>query len=113
MLHQEIKNAATMSQVANEIASDLRSELEVYSSYEVLTDESEDQVNVKVRDKLEGSCWIITSSVIRSIMEVLSFYTIRYSTIDYHLDSELKLADNHQVRGVPVFVICVRKRNSE
>lgn len=113
MLHQEIKDAATMSQVVNEIASDLRSELEVYSSYEVMTDEYEDQINVKVRDNLEGSCWIITESVIRSIMEVLSCYTTRYSTIDYHLDAELKLADNHQVRGIPVFVICVRKIDSE
>lgn len=107
MLHQEINNEGRMSIVAHEMVDDLKKELEVFSSYEVLLDECKDQINIKVRDNGNGMCWIMTGTVTTNIIKVVDFYMMQYSNINYHLDAEIKMDDTNRVKALPVFVICV------
>lgn len=104
MLHREITTKGELHIAAGLLVDDLRQELEVFKSYTVTKEESDEDVYVKVFS--DQSCNILTSSCIETVLGVIGVYTKMYYNTSYHFGT-LELGKGNDWRILPCITICL------
>lgn len=84
MLHEKITSQGVKRTVALMIADDLKEELDVFR-YTVETEIDESMVYAVVRVIDDRPCCIITSTVMRHVMNVAEIYCMKYENVSYCL----------------------------